>query len=127
MINGFPPAGNDKSVILALLSCECVDEMDSQSKLKTGQKLTVGCPVTYQIEVHGYLDARWSDWFNDMTITPVADAQGTSITRLSGTVADQAALHGMLRKLYDLGLPLLTIRSLGRDQSEGHGRDVTVT
>ena len=100
--------------------------MDSQSKLKTGQKLTVGCPATYQIEVHGYLDTRWSDWFDDMVITPVVDAEGTSITRVSGTVVDQAALHGMLRKLYDLGLPLLSIKPLDLNRSEEHSRNVTI-
>jgi hypothetical protein len=79
---------------------------------KSGQKLTVGCPATYRIEVQGYLNEHWSDWFDKMVIVPQISTQGTSITRLTGTVVDQAALHGHLRKLYDLGLPLLSIKRI---------------
>lgn len=94
---------------------------------KAEQKLTVGCPVTYRIEVRGYLDKHWSDWFDDMAIVPQVDSEGTSITSLTGTVADQAALHGMLRKLYDLGLPILSIEPLDLNQSEEQSRDATFT
>jgi hypothetical protein len=76
---------------------------------KAGQKLTLDCPATYQIEVQGYLDEGRSDWFEGMAIVPQVGAEGTSITRLTGTVVDQAVLHGLLRKLYDLGLPLLSV------------------
>ncbi len=74
-----------------------------------GQKLTLDCQASYQIEVQGYLDERRSEWFDGMVIAPQASAEGASITRLTGTVVDQAALHGLLRKLYDLGLPLLLV------------------
>ncbi len=61
-------------------------------------------PVRYQIRVQGCLDLKWSDWFDGFTIT-AADDQ----TTLEGTVTDQSALHGMLMKIRDLGLPLLAV------------------
>ncbi len=80
------------------------------------QKLTLDSSVTYEIEVQGYLDERRSDWFDGIAIVPKAGAEGTSITRLTGTVVDQAALHGLLRKLYDLGLPLLSVNRIELDR-----------
>lgn len=72
-------------------------------------------PVIYQITVQGYLDERRADWFDGMVIEPQADADGRSVTKLTGTVVDQAALHGLLRKLYDLGLSLLSIKRIELD------------
>jgi hypothetical protein len=68
--------------------------------------------ATYHIRVRGNLEERWSDWFDGFTITPLADDE----TLLIGAVADQAALHGLLAKIRDLGLPLL---SLERAEIEG--------
>ena len=63
-------------------------------------------PTTfYRIRVKGQLDRRWSDWFNGFTITYPTDDE----TFLDGRVADQAALHGLLAKIRDLGLSLLSI------------------
>ena len=62
----------------------------------------------YEIRVKGNLDLRWSDWFDGFSITPV----GNEETLLIGSVADQAALHGLLHKIRDLGLPLLTVQRL---------------
>ena len=59
----------------------------------------------YQIRVKGHLDPQWADWFDGLTLTHRAD--GTTL--LSGPVADQAALHGILIKIRDLGLPLLAV------------------
>ena len=78
----------------------------------TRRKLTLDCPATYQIEVQGYLEEHWSDWFDGMAIVAQVNAEGTHVSRLSGTVVDQAALQGMLRKLYDLGLPLLSVNCI---------------
>jgi hypothetical protein len=73
-------------------------------------------PVTYQIQVQGCISQRWANWFDDMTIT-VKDQDdigqpggGSAITTLTGIVADQAALLGLLQKLYTLGFPLLLVR-----------------
>ena len=60
----------------------------------------------YEIRVKGRLAPRWAEWFDGMTLTPGDD--GSSV--ISGVVADQAALHGLLRKLADLGLPLVSIK-----------------
>jgi len=66
-------------------------------------------PATYQIKVRGHLDDRWSDWFGGMTIAVEHKGDGPSTTILTGTVADQAALQGMLRALYTLGLPVCSV------------------
>ena len=63
-------------------------------------------PGIYRIKVKGNLDQRWSDWFDGFSITPQAGDE----TLLAGPVADQAALHGLLSKIRDLGLPLLLVR-----------------
>jgi hypothetical protein len=72
------------------------------------QKLTLDRPATYQIRVPGQLDASWSDWAGGMTITVESKGDGPPITTLTGTV-DQAALQGLLRRLYSLGLPLISV------------------
>lgn len=64
-----------------------------------------GQPTIYEIRIDGHLDREWSDWFEGLTITPEED--GTTL--LSGPVADQAALHGLLRKVRDLGVPLISV------------------
>jgi hypothetical protein len=70
----------------------------------------------YQIVVKGHLDAKWSEWFNDMTIQNMPDGDAV----LSGIVVDQAALHGLLIKIRDLGLVLISVRSL----EDENGRQV---
>jgi hypothetical protein len=59
----------------------------------------------YEIRLEGHLDARWSDWFYGLSFTHASD--GTTI--IHGPVADQAALHGLLAKVRDLGLPLVSV------------------
>lgn len=59
----------------------------------------------YQIIVKGHLDSEWSDWFDELTITLVDSGE----TILTGPLADQTALHGVLIKIRDLGLPLLSL------------------
>ncbi len=67
-------------------------------------------PATYRIEVEGRLDENWSTWFDDMTITTERRKDGTTITVLTGTVSDQPALHGVLARVRDLGLSLLSVQ-----------------
>ena len=62
-------------------------------------------PGVYRIEVRGVLGEEWSDWFDGLAITPQASGE----TLLTGLVTDQAALHGLLCKIRDLGLPLLSV------------------
>jgi hypothetical protein len=65
-------------------------------------------PGCYEIRLKGHLDARWMDWFENMSFTHASD--GTTI--LSGPVVDQAALYGLLRKVRDLGLPLIAVNQV---------------
>lgn len=60
----------------------------------------------YQIKVKGILDEQWSDWFDNLTITPHSDCD----TLLTGPIRDQAALHGLLNKIRDMGLTLLSVK-----------------
>ncbi len=61
-------------------------------------------PMIYQIRLKGHLGPHWTEWFGDVTIT----LQDNGETLLTGSVLDQAALHGLLRKVRDLGLPLIS-------------------
>ena len=69
-------------------------------------------PVTYQIKVQGRLDKNWSEWFDNMAITVASGDDRTAITTLTGSVADQTALHGLLTRIRDLGLFLLLVQCL---------------
>jgi hypothetical protein len=64
-----------------------------------------GKPRAYEIRLEGHLDARWTAWFDGLSLTPEND--GT--TAIRGSVIDQAALHGLLSKVRDLGLPLIAV------------------
>ena len=75
---------------------------------KNKQKLTLDQPVTYQIEVSGILEYLWSDWDREIKIQVESDQGGQPFTRLIVTV-DQAALQSILRRLYSLGIPLISV------------------
>ena len=65
-------------------------------------------PVVYQIRIKGHLGHQWTDWFEGLTITLEEDGD----TLLTGLVIDQAALHGLLKKVRDLGMPLVSVSPL---------------
>ena len=70
---------------------------------------STGKPATYEIQVLGVLDESWSNWFNGMAIAS-EDASGDSpVTTLTGVVADQAALRGILERIWNLNLTLLSV------------------
>jgi len=73
------------------------------NKLKP--KTDPGELMVYQIRLQGHLGRQWTDWFGGLTIT----LEENGDTLLTGPVVDQAALHGLLRKVRDLGLPLLSV------------------
>ncbi len=68
-------------------------------------------PSNYQITVQGHLNTHWEAWFDDLTITNQPNGEAV----LSGTLADQAALHGLLNKIRDLGLPLMAVAQVTTD------------
>jgi hypothetical protein len=83
---------------------------------------------TYRITIQGHLDSEWSDWFDGLTITLVGNGE----TILTGPLADQTALHGVLIKIRDLGLPLLSLTRIEPERgnesnlliyTEAEGRD----
>ena len=68
----------------------------------------------YEIRLKGHLEARWVKWFNGLAIK----LEDNGDTLLTGPVVDQAALHGLLKKVRDLGLPLLSVNSVEPDAEE---------
>ncbi len=78
-------------------------------------------PETYRIEIGGKLDAGWSQWFGGLTVAVTTNAQDQAVTTLTGTVRDQAALHGLLGRIRDLCLPLLLVQRLERAQPDQPG------
>ena len=73
-----------------------------------------GQPVIYQIRLKGHLGRHWTDWFDGLTITP--DDNGETL--LTGPVADQAALHGLLKTVRDVGMPLISVVGIKPDQAD---------
>jgi len=71
-------------------------------------------PELYEIRLKGHLDDRWAAWFGDLTLTREDNGE----TLLTGPVVDQAALHGLLRKVRDVGMPLLSVTRLRPSQAE---------
>ncbi len=69
-------------------------------------------PVVYQIRLQGHLGPQWTDWFEGLTITLLDNGD----TLLTGPVVDQAALHGLLRKVRDLGMPLVSVSPLEKGE-----------
>ena len=80
-------------------------------------KIDPGQPSTYQIRIKGYLGRQWTEWFDGLTIT----LEENGDTCLTGPVADQAALHGLLRTVRDLGLPLVSVIRVRQDSAETSG------
>ena len=71
-------------------------------------------PMIYQIRIKGHLGSQWTDWFEGLTIT----REDNGDTLLTGPVVDQAALHGLLKKIRDLGMTLISIQTIDK-MSEG--------
>ena len=85
----------------------------------TGRTPRVPDPERYEIRITGHLAPRWANWFDGMTLTPQDD--GTTV--IHGPVADQSALHGLLRKLSDLGLPLVSVTPTPAETAADHTAD----
>ena len=77
-------------------------------------KTDPGQPVVYQIRIQGHLGRPWTDWFGGLTIT----LEDNGDTLLTGPLVDQAALHGLLKKVRDLGMPLLSVNRVKPGQAD---------
>ena len=77
---------------------------------------TPGRPAVgrYEVRITGHLDARWAAWFDGLTVSHGSD--GTTV--LSGPITDQAALHGVIQRVRDLGLPLVSVTQIETDQPD---------
>lgn len=71
-------------------------------------------PAIYQIRLEGQLGPEWADWFGGMSLTPAENGE----TLLTGPVVDQAALHGLLKKVRDLGMPLISVNPLSLSEAQ---------
>jgi hypothetical protein len=71
--------------------------------------------MIYQIIVEGSLDPGWSDWFGEMELAQTTGQDGNPVTILTGSLADQAALRGILTRLWDLNLTLISVVRNGRE------------
>jgi hypothetical protein len=92
----------------------------NRQQLKGGQMSEIptglqDSPGRYEIRLRGHLDSRWTAWFDGLSLTNEND--GTTI--IGGQVADQAALHGLLQKVRDLGLPLVSVTQIQPGYAEG--------
>ena len=81
------------------------------------QKLTLDRPAIYEIKVPGRLDENWIDWAGSMAVTVETRNDGPPVSTLTGAV-DQAALQGLLRRLYSLGLPLISVICIDPDEQD---------
>jgi len=77
-----------------------------------------GQPLVYQIRIKGHLGREWTDWFGGLAIRLTDNGE----TLLTGPVVDQAALHGLLRKVRDLGVPLLSVSRVKPGEAEAKAR-----
>ena len=78
------------------------------------QKTNPSQPLIYQIRIKGHLSREWTDWFEDLTIT----LEENGDTLLTGPVIDQAALYGLLKKVRDLGMPLVSVSLVEPGQAD---------
>ena len=88
---------------------------------KTNSESENAQPLVYQIRIKGHLGTQWTDWFGGLTIT----LEDNGETLLTGPVVDQAALYGLLRKVRDVGMPLLSVVCVKPGQAEATDASAT--
>jgi len=72
----------------------------------------------YEIKVKSHLDEQWSSWFEDLAITTGYSEDGTPITTFTGPIVDQAALHGVLGRIRDINMPLISVNQVETDSKD---------
>jgi len=82
---------------------------------KLNSEIDPSQPTVYQIRIKGHLGRQWTDWFEGLAIT----LEDNGDTLLTGSVVDQAALHGLLKKVRDLGTPLISVNRVIPGQADG--------
>ena len=101
-----------KQVAQTVLTCHNRDGVMSN---ELNSEIDPGQPLVYQIRIKGHLGREWTDWFGGLTIRLTDNGE----TLLTGPVVDQAALHGLLRRVRDLGMPLLSVVQVESPQAGG--------
>jgi hypothetical protein len=86
---------------------------------KLNSEIDPGQPVVYQVRLKGHLGREWTDWFEGLTIQLQANGE----TLLTGLVVDQAALYGLLKKVRDVGMPLVSVMCVPPGQVEASDID----
>jgi hypothetical protein len=81
---------------------------------KLNSKSDARQPMVYEIRIKGHLGCQWTDWFGGLTIT----LEDNGDTLLTGPVVDQAAVHGLLKKVRDLGMPLISVNRIDSEQAD---------
>ena len=87
-------------------------DVDERNLMADKYKVTLYQPVVYEIKVPGHLDESWVEWTSGVTVTVEITWHEQPVTVIQGTF-DQAALHGLLRRLYSLGLPIISVMYIG--------------
>jgi hypothetical protein len=72
----------------------------------------------YEIKVKGHIDEAWSSWFEDMAITTGFAEDGNPVTTFTGLIVDQAALHGVIAKIRDIHMPLISVNQVDMDSKD---------
>jgi hypothetical protein len=108
----------DEQVVQTVLTGHKRDRVMSN---EINSEIDPGQPMIYQIRIKGHLGPEWTDWFEGLTIK----LEDNGETLLTGPVVDQAALHGLLRKVRDLGMPLLSVNLVAHGQAEASNGNET--
>ena len=92
----------------------CYDRPQEEGTVNRNPRTDATQPMVYQIRIKGHLGPQWKEWFEGLTIT----LEDNGDTLLSGPVVDQAALHGLLKKVRDLGIPLISVSPVDADHAD---------